>query len=148
MLDLEMWSVASALRENSKLSNPVWIVCFLTAKLTTKLTMNFFLEKNTQWLMPQASYRTGSALIIRRFLKYFVEPIRVVYAIRAWWTNIKAMTQSLLQQNGHTNRSVLGATCVSNISMRALIRTNCECNTITTRILSHQSGRFCNDFAH
>ena len=32
-----------------------------------------------------------------------------------------------------------GATCVSNISMRALIRTNCECNTITTRILSHQS---------
>ena len=32
-----------------------------------------------------------------------------------------------------------GATCVSNISMRALIHTNCECNTITTRILSHQS---------
>src|SRR4029434_261247 len=57
--------------------------------------------------MPQASYRRGSALIIRRFLKYIVEPIRVVSAICARWTNIKAMTQSLLQQNGQTNRSVL-----------------------------------------
>ena len=107
MLDLEMWSVTSALGENSKLWSPVWIVCCLTVKLTLEFTMMSTPEENTQWLMPQASYRRGSALIIRRFLKYFVEPIRVVSAICARWTNIKAMTQSLLQQNGQTNRSVL-----------------------------------------
>src|SRR4029434_109929 len=39
MLDLEMWSVTSALGENSKPSNPVWIVCCLTAALTSKLTI-------------------------------------------------------------------------------------------------------------
>ncbi len=104
MLELEMCSVTSVLKENTKPSSPVWCVWSLTVKLILSGMRSFAQENDTKWLMPRDDCRRWSARNTRSSLRFSVALIRHVYVCCVRWMNIKTMKLYRLQHRGQRNR--------------------------------------------